>query len=64
VIRTLGGLDVVVIAAGVSSRQNVVDMHVSEFDRIVDTNLRGLLRVSCQVSTPRPTRRARLRSSA
>lgn len=48
IIETLGPTDILVCAAGVTKRVPTLDMHVEDWQRILDTNLTGVLR-SCQV---------------
>jgi NAD(P)-dependent dehydrogenase (short-subunit alcohol dehydrogenase family) len=47
-LRDLGRLDIVVAAAGVTRRVPTLQMDATEWDRILDTNLTGVLR-TCQV---------------
>ena len=41
----LGGLDVVVCAAGIPSRLRIAELHEEEFDRIIAVNLKGMYTV-------------------
>jgi NAD(P)-dependent dehydrogenase (short-subunit alcohol dehydrogenase family) len=47
-LETLGGLDILVCAAGITKRVPTLDMADDDWGRIIDTNLTGTLR-SCQV---------------
>jgi NAD(P)-dependent dehydrogenase (short-subunit alcohol dehydrogenase family) len=47
-VETLGGLDILVAAAGITKRVPTLDMDEGDWGRIIDTNLNGTLR-SCQV---------------
>jgi NAD(P)-dependent dehydrogenase (short-subunit alcohol dehydrogenase family) len=47
-LGTLGGLDVLVCAAGITKRVPTLEMDEDDWARIIDTNLTGTLR-SCQV---------------
>ena len=47
-LGTLGGLDILVCAAGITKRVPTLDMADDDWARIIDTNLTGTLR-SCQV---------------
>jgi NAD(P)-dependent dehydrogenase (short-subunit alcohol dehydrogenase family) len=47
-IRDLGGVDILVAAAGVTKRVPTLDMAEADWTRIIDTNLTGVLR-TCQV---------------
>ena len=47
-VRDLGSLDILVAAAGVTKRVATLEMAASDWDRIIDTNLTGVLR-TCQV---------------
>jgi NAD(P)-dependent dehydrogenase (short-subunit alcohol dehydrogenase family) len=47
-LRDLGGLDIVVAAAGVTKRVPTLSMQESDWARIIETNLTGVLR-TCQV---------------
>ncbi len=47
-IRDLGRIDIVVAAAGVTKRVPTLQMDEADWDRILDTNLTGVLR-TCQV---------------
>jgi NAD(P)-dependent dehydrogenase (short-subunit alcohol dehydrogenase family) len=47
-LGTLGGLDVLVCAAGITKRVPTLEMDEGDWARIIDTNLTGTLR-SCQV---------------
>jgi 2-keto-3-deoxy-L-fuconate dehydrogenase len=48
----LGGLDTVVCAAGVAARGTVTDTDMSDFDRIMSVNVRGVFSV-CRAAIPR-----------
>jgi len=47
-LETLGGLDILVCAAGITKRVPTLEMADNDWGRIIDTNLTGTLR-SCQV---------------
>lgn len=47
-LRDLGGLDILVAAAGVTKRVPTLEMAEADWQRILDTNLTGVLR-ACQV---------------
>jgi NAD(P)-dependent dehydrogenase (short-subunit alcohol dehydrogenase family) len=47
-LETLGGLDVLICAAGITKRVPTIEMADVDWARIIDTNLTGTLR-SCQV---------------
>ena len=47
-LETLGGLDILVCAAGITKRVPTLEMADDDWGRIIDTNLTGTLR-SCQV---------------
>lgn len=47
-LRDLGGVDIVVAAAGVTKRVPTLQMQEADWDRIIHTNLTGVLR-TCQV---------------
>jgi NAD(P)-dependent dehydrogenase (short-subunit alcohol dehydrogenase family) len=47
-VETLGGLDILVAAAGITKRVPTLEMDEGDWARILDTNLNGTLR-SCQV---------------
>ena len=47
-LETLGGLDILVCAAGITKRVPTLEMAEEDWARIIDTNLTGTLR-SCQV---------------
>ena len=47
-VETFGHVDILVVAAGVSSRTSTLDMDDAEWRRILDTNLTGTL-YACQV---------------
>ena len=47
-LKELGGIHIMVYAAGVTRRVPTLDMDVAEWERILDTNLTGALR-ACQV---------------
>jgi NAD(P)-dependent dehydrogenase (short-subunit alcohol dehydrogenase family) len=47
-LETLGGLDILVCAAGITKRVPTLEMEEADWARIIDTNLTGTLR-SCQV---------------
>jgi NAD(P)-dependent dehydrogenase (short-subunit alcohol dehydrogenase family) len=47
-VRDLGGVDVLVAAAGVTKRVPTLEMAEADWTRIIDTNLTGVLR-TCQV---------------
>jgi NAD(P)-dependent dehydrogenase (short-subunit alcohol dehydrogenase family) len=47
-IDTLGGLDILVCAAGITKRVPTLEMEDADWARIIDTNLTGTLR-ACQV---------------
>jgi NAD(P)-dependent dehydrogenase (short-subunit alcohol dehydrogenase family) len=47
-LETLGGLDILVCAAGITKRVPTLEMADDDWARIIDTNLTGTLR-SCQV---------------
>ena len=50
-VAALGGLDVVVAAAGVASRGSVVDCPPEEFERVLGVNLRGIY-LTCRAAVP------------
>jgi NAD(P)-dependent dehydrogenase (short-subunit alcohol dehydrogenase family) len=50
-VAALGGLDVVVAAAGVASRGSVVDCPPEEFDRVMGINVRGVY-LTCRAAVP------------
>jgi NAD(P)-dependent dehydrogenase (short-subunit alcohol dehydrogenase family) len=47
-LRDLGGIDILVAAAGVTKRVPTLEMADADWHRIIDTNLTGVLR-ACQV---------------
>ncbi len=50
-VAELGGLDVVVTAAGIASRGSVVECTPQEFDRVMSVNLRGVF-LTCRATIP------------
>ncbi len=50
-VTELGGLDVVVTAAGIASRGSVVECTPQEFDRVMSVNLRGVF-LTCRATIP------------
>ena len=50
-VAALGGLDVVVAAAGVASRGSVVNCAPDEFDRVLGINVRGIY-LTCRAAVP------------
>jgi NAD(P)-dependent dehydrogenase (short-subunit alcohol dehydrogenase family) len=48
IVNELGGLDILVCAAGITKRVPTLDMDEADWTRILDTNLTGTLR-ACQV---------------
>ena len=63
---TEGNLDFVVNAAGILSEGTVVDMSISEFDRIISVNLRGsflIAKGAAQIMAPAKSGRIILISS-
>jgi len=48
VVETLGSIDILVCAAGITKRVPTLDMADADWQRIIDTNVTGVLR-SCQV---------------
>ena len=47
-LRDLGGIDILVAAAGVTKRVPTLEMNDADWHRIIDTNLTGVLR-ACQI---------------
>lgn len=51
VVEHFGGLDILVNIAGVSSKSLIQDLAESEWDRIIDVNLKGMF-LSCKAAIP------------
>jgi 3-oxoacyl-[acyl-carrier protein] reductase len=58
IVRDFGGIDILVLNAGITRDQYLMMMTEEEFDKVIDTNLSGAFRFTKAVSRPMMTQKS------